>query len=66
MAYANQRRWADMASDEMVASYNARFAKPRASAKDLHRPMAWRDRLEDAFSWQVERTLSQSPRLQCD
>jgi hypothetical protein len=49
-----------------VADYNARFAKPPANAKDLHRPMGPRDRLEDAFSWQVERTLSQSLTLQYD
>lgn len=49
-----------------VADYNARFAKPPANAKDLHRPMGPCDRLEDAFSWQVERTLSQSLTLQYD
>jgi hypothetical protein len=49
-----------------VADYNARLAKPPANAKDLHRPMGPRDRLEDAFSWQVERTLSQSRPLQYD
>src|SRR5882757_8900060 len=41
-----------------VADYNARFAKPPASAKDLHRPMSSRKALEDAFTWRVERTVS--------
>jgi hypothetical protein len=43
-----------------VADYNARFAKPPANPKDLHRRMTVRDNLEDAFTWRVERTLSQA------
>lgn len=49
-----------------LADYNARFAKAPANDKDLHRPMSPRDRLDDAFSWQVERTLSQALTLQYD
>ena len=49
-----------------VADYNARFAKPPANAKDLHRPMTARDRLDDEFTWQVERTLPQALTLQYD
>jgi hypothetical protein len=49
-----------------VADYNARFAKPPANPKDLHRPMTQRDNLEDEFTWQEERTLSQALTLQYD
>ena len=49
-----------------VTDYNARFAKPPANPKDLHRPMTGRDNLEDAFTWRVERTLSQALTLQYD
>ena len=49
-----------------VADFNARFAKPPANSKDLHRPMTDRDDLEDAFTWRAERTLSQSLTLQYD
>lgn len=49
-----------------VADYNARFGRAPANPKDLHRPMSPRDKLEDEFTWQVERTLSQSLTLQYD
>lgn len=58
----------DLDSQRLTAATAAQLlgAKPPANAKDLHRPMGPRDRLEDAFSWQVERTLSQSLTLQYD
>ena len=49
-----------------VADYNARFGKAPANPKDLHRPMSPRDQLDDEFTWQEERTLSQSLTLQYD
>ncbi|CAN7343406.1 ISNCY family transposase [Phenylobacterium sp. LjRoot219] len=49
-----------------VADYNTRFGKVPANPKDLHRPMSPRDQLDDEFTWQVERTLSQSLTLQYD
>ena len=49
-----------------IADYNARFAKPPASAKDLHRPLRAGDDLEEAFAWKEERTLSQALTLQYD
>jgi hypothetical protein len=49
-----------------MADYNARFAKPPADAKDLHRPLRAGDDLEDAFAWKEERTLSQALTLQYD
>jgi hypothetical protein len=36
------------------------------SDKDLHRPMTPGDRLDEAFTWRAERTLSQSLTLQYD
>ena len=49
-----------------VADYNARFAKPPANAKDLHRRLRAGEDLEDAFAWKEERTLSQALTLQYD
>jgi len=49
-----------------IADYNARFAKPPANNKDLHRPLRAGDDLEDAFAWKEERTLSQALTLQYD
>jgi len=49
-----------------VTDYNARFAKVAANPKNLHRPMSPFDQLDDEFTWQEERTLSQSLTLQYD
>jgi hypothetical protein len=49
-----------------IADYNARFAKPPANKKDLHRRLRGGDDLEDAFAWKKERTLSQALTLQYD
>jgi hypothetical protein len=49
-----------------MADYNARFAKLPANKKDLHRPLAAGDDLEDAFAWKEERTLSRALTLQYD
>jgi len=49
-----------------MADYNTRFAKAPFNDKDLHRPMQPRDRLDEAFTWPAERTLSQSLTLQYD
>ena len=49
-----------------MADYNARFAKPPADTKDLHRPLRAGDDLDDAFAWKEERTLSQALTLQYD
>ena len=49
-----------------VVDYNARFAKPPANNKDLHRPLRAGDDLDDAFAWKEERTLSQALTLQYD
>src|SRR5882762_279832 len=49
-----------------ITDYNARFAKPPANRKDLHRSLGAGDDLEDAFAWKEERTLSQALTLQYD
>jgi hypothetical protein len=49
-----------------IADYNARFARPPANLKDLHRPLCASDDLEDAFAWKEERRLSQALTLQYD
>src|SRR6516225_6917313 len=49
-----------------IADYNARFAKPPAVQKDLHRPVRGGDNLEDAFAWKEQRRLSQALTLQYD
>jgi len=47
-----------------MTDYNTCFAKAPFNDKDLHRPMTPRDRLDEAFAWRAERTLSQSLTLQ--
>src|SRR5215468_4161858 len=49
-----------------MADYNARFAKPPANKKDLHRPLRAGDDLDDTFAWKEQRTLSQALTLQYD
>jgi hypothetical protein len=49
-----------------MADYNARFGKPPANNKDLHRSLRAGDDLEDAFAWKEERTLSQALTLRYD
>ena len=49
-----------------MADYNVRFAKAPFNDKNLHRPMTPMDRLDEAFTWRAERTLSQSLTLQYD
>jgi hypothetical protein len=49
-----------------VSYANAWLAKAPFNDKDLHRPMTPRDRLDEAFTWRAERTLSQSLTLQYD
>ena len=46
--------------------YNARFAKPPFDDRDLHRPLASHDDLDDAFAWKEERSVSMSLTLQYD
>src|SRR3954468_16545637 len=49
-----------------MADFNRRFAKAPYSDKDLHRPLAEDDELDDVFAWREERTVSRSLTLQYD
>src|SRR4029453_8800317 len=49
-----------------MAGYNARFAKPPFDERDLHRPLAGDDDLDDAFAWKEDRTVSKNLTLQYD
>jgi hypothetical protein len=49
-----------------MADYNARFAKPPANQKNLHRPLRADDDLEETFAWKEERRVSQALTLQYD
>lgn len=49
-----------------MEDYNERFAKLPFSDKDLHRPLAAHDDIEDAFAWKEERTVSCNLTLQYD
>ncbi len=50
----------------LMIDYNARFAKAPFNDKDLHRPIQARHRLDEAFTWRAERTLSHSLTPQYD
>src|SRR3979411_3312516 len=41
-----------------VQTYNARFAKPPARDRDLHRPMAGMNDLDDILCWREQRSVS--------
>jgi hypothetical protein len=49
-----------------MADHNARFAKPPFDERDLHRPLAGDDDLDDAFAWKEDRTVSKNLTLQYD
>ena len=49
-----------------MEDHNRRFAKEPRSDKDLHRPLAEPDQLDEAFVWKEERTVSNSLTLQYD
>jgi molybdenum-dependent DNA-binding transcriptional regulator ModE len=43
-----------------MADYNASFGRAPRNAKDLHRPLAFHDDLDEALSWREERTVTGS------
>ena len=49
-----------------VASYNARFARLPANAKDLHRPAPAHDVLDEALAWREVRAVSANLTLHYD
>jgi len=49
-----------------MEDFNRRFAKAPFNDKDLHRPLAGDEDVDEAFAWKEERTVSQSLTLQYD
>ena len=43
---------------EFTASYNARFGRQPANAKDLHRPLTAADDLDEILAWREARTVT--------
>lgn len=53
-------------ADAFVEDYNARFAKPAYLPQDVHRPLLRHECLDDIFTWQEQRSVSQALTLQYD
>ena len=49
-----------------MEQYNVRFAKAPFEDRDVHRPLAGHDDLDDAFAWKEERSVSVNLTLQYD
>src|SRR6201998_4105151 len=49
-----------------IAAYNARFGRDPANAKDLHRPLAPADDLDEILAWREERTVTRNLTLHYD
>ena len=49
-----------------METYNARFAKAPLEDRDLHRPLAGHEDIDDAFAWKEERSVSVNLTLQYD
>jgi hypothetical protein len=49
-----------------MEKYNARFAKAPLEDRDLHRPLASHEDIDDAFAWKEERSVSVNLTLQYD
>jgi hypothetical protein len=53
-------------ADIFVEDYNTRFAKPAHLPHDVHRPLLRHECLDDIFTWQEQRSVSQALTLQYD
>ena len=49
-----------------IATYNARFGRAPANAKDLHRPLSAADDLDEILAWREERTVTRNLTLHYD
>src|SRR5262249_47786548 len=49
-----------------ITAYNARFGRDPANAKDLHRPLAQADDLDEILAWREERTVPRNLTLHSD
>src|SRR5208282_798625 len=47
-------------------AYNTRFGRDPANAKDLHRPLAQADDLDEILAWREERTVTHNLTLHYD
>jgi len=46
-----------------ISAYNARFGRDPANGKNLHRPLAQADDLDEILAWREERTVTRNPGL---
>jgi hypothetical protein len=51
---------------DFIASYNARFGRQPANTKDLHRPLAAADNLDEILTWREVRTVTNNLLLYYD
>ena len=49
-----------------IIAHNARFGRNPANAKDLHRPLAQTDDLDETLAWREERTVTRNLTLHYD
>jgi hypothetical protein len=49
-----------------ITAYNTRFGRDPANAKDLHRPLARTDDLDEILAWREERTVTRNLTLHYD
>ena len=49
-----------------ITAYNTRFGRDPANAKDLHRPLAQTDDLDEILAWREERTVTRNLTLHYD
>src|ERR1700739_1931313 len=49
-----------------ITAFNARFGRDPANAKNLHRPLAPADDLDDIIAWREERTVTRNLTLHYD
>jgi hypothetical protein len=49
-----------------ITAYNTRFGRDPANAKDLHRPLAQADDLDEILAWREERTITRNLTLHYD
>jgi len=49
-----------------ITAYNTRFGGDPANAKDLHRPLAQADDLDEILAWREERTVTRNLTLHYD
>src|SRR5260370_24141917 len=49
-----------------ITAYNTRFGREPANARDLHRPLAQADDLDEILAWREERTVTRNLTLHYD